>query len=395
MISFDEAIDIIARTARPLGSETVPVEQAGGRVLSRPVVAQIAAPRWDVSAMDGYALRSADLSALPARLNVVGESFAGAGSRIEVATGQCVRIFTGAAIPGGADRVVIQEEVGREGDVAIVGAWPGEATHIRRRGGDFREGDELLARGRLLDPRAIVAAAAADVPAVDVYRQPTLQILGTGDELAEPGTAAKREDAIPDSVSLGVAALARQWGARLTARLRLADELQSLVEAAGEAVRSADVVVVTGGASVGERDFAKAMFEPAGLELAFSKVAIKPGKPVWLGRAGDALVMGLPGNPTSAMVTGRLLLAPLLAAMTGRGVSEALQWRSAPLASNLDSSGAREAFHRGCWAGDQVRLFSNQDSSAQKLLAEADLLVRQPPGAAAQAAGSNVDVLDF
>lgn len=395
MISFDEAIGLIARTARPLGAEAVPLDQAAGRVLARPVVAQIASPRSDVSAMDGYALSSADLAELPARLRVVGESFAGEGSGIAVAAGQCVRIFTGAPVPAGADRVVIQEEVRREGEVAVIESWPGDATHIRRRGGDFVEGDELLARGRLLDPRAIVAAAAADAPAVEVYRQPRLHILGTGDELAEPGTAAAREDAIPDSVSLGVAALARQWGARVVARTRLADDLQALVEAAGEALRNADVVVVTGGASVGERDFAKAMFEPAGLELVFSKVAIKPGKPVWLGRAGGALVVGLPGNPTSAMVTARLLLAPLLAAMTGRGTGEALNWRRAPLASALDASGGRETFHRGCWAGDRVRLFSNQDSSAQKLLAEADVLVRQHPRSAAQSAGSDVDLLDF
>jgi len=395
MIRFDEAIDLIARTARPLGSEAVPLAQAAGRVLSRPVVAQISSPRSDVSAMDGYAVRSADLSALPARLNLVGESFAGTGSATEVAAGQCVRIFTGAPMPAGADRVVVQEDVRREGRVAIVAQWPGEATHIRRRGGDFREGDELLARGRLLDPRAIVAAAAADAPSVEVHRQPRLHILATGDELAEPGTAASRADAIPDSVSLGVAALAQQWGARVLPRTRLADELRAMVEAADEAVRSADVVVVTGGASVGERDFAKAMFEPAGLELLFSKLAIKPGKPVWLGRAGDAFVVGLPGNPTSALVTARLLLAPLLTAMTGRGVEEALRWRSAPLASALDASGARETFHRGCWAGERVRLFPNQDSSAQKLLADADVLVRRPPGAAAQDAGSEVDVLAF
>lgn len=395
MISFDEAIGLIARTARPLGAEAVPLDQAAGRVLARPVVAQIASPRSDVSAMDGYALSSADLAELPARLRVVGESFAGEGSGIAVAAGQCVRIFTGAPVPAGADRVVIQEEVRREGEVAVVESWPGDATHIRRRGGDFVEGDELLARGRLLGPRAIVAAAAADAPAVEVYRQPRLHILGTGDELAEPGTAARREDAIPDSVSLGVAALARQWGARVVARTRLADDLQALVESAGEALRNADVVVVTGGASVGERDFAKAMFEPAGLELVFSKVAIKPGKPVWLGRAGGSLVVGLPGNPTSAMVTARLLLAPLLAAMTGRGTGEALNWRRVPLASALDASGGRETFHRGCWAGDRVRLFSNQDSSAQKLLAEADVLVRQHPRSAAQSAGSDVDLLEF
>jgi molybdopterin molybdotransferase len=160
-------------------------------------------------------------------------------------------------------------------------------------------------------------------------------------------------------------------------------------------VRGADLVVVTGGASVGEKDFAKTMFESAGLELVFSKVAIKPGKPVWLGRAGGTLVLGLPGNPTSALVTARLFLAPLLAAMTGRSVSEALNWRSAPLAAALPECGSRETFHRGRWRGEAVEVLSFQDSSAQKALADADVLIRQRSNTPAISAGETVQVLEF
>lgn len=395
MISFDEAVELVGRAATPLGVDSVPLDHAAGRVLATPVLARLQSPRCDVSAMDGYAARDEDLITLPARLRIVGESFAGGGWSGDLAKGQCVRIFTGAPVPAGADRVIIQENVRRDGDTAIIEEEPGKARHIRRRGSDFQEGEELLAAGRLLDPRALIAAAAADLAKVEVFRRPTVRILSTGDELAEPGTAAASSDAIPESVSFGIAALARQWGADVLDRTRLRDDLAAMEQAAAEAVARADVVVVTGGASVGERDFAKAMFEPAGLELVFSKVSIKPGKPVWLGRAGNALVMGLPGNPTSAFVTARLLLAPLIAGLTGRRIEEALHWRTARLSTPLKDCGPRESFHRACSTGNDVQLFDFQDSSAQKVLAAADLLVRQRANAPACPAGSEVEILDF
>ena len=164
---------------------------------------------------------------------------------------------------------------------------------------------------------------------------------------------------------------------------------------AARALETADVVVVTGGASVGEKDFAKAMFEPLGLELIFSKVSIKPGKPVWLGRVENKLVMGLPGNPTSALVTARLFLAPLLAGLTGQAIERALAWRSMPLASPLSDCGARETFHRARLINGAAEVLSFQDSSAQKALAEADLLVRQRANAPASYTGESVEALDF
>jgi molybdopterin molybdotransferase len=395
MIDFDEALALASAAAKLLGKETVPLGEAAGRVLASPVVARIGSPRSDVSAMDGYAVREADVASLPARLRVVGQSFAGRGFTREILAGECVRIFTGAPVPSGADRVVMQENVRREGDTATFETALGPALHIRPAGGDFRTGDVLLESGRLLDPRAIVAAAAADVAEVDVARQPRVHILGTGDELAQPGTAGSNADSIPESVSFGIAALVTEWGGKVTARKRLRDNLAQLEQAAAEALGQSDIVVVTGGASVGEKDFAKAMFEPAGLELIFSKVAIKPGKPVWLGRAGERLVLGLPGNPTSALVTGRLFLAPLLAAMGGRSIGEALSWRTAPLANPLGECGSRETFHRGRWAGETVEPLPFQDSSAQKALAQADVLIRQRASTPAMAAGERVQVLGF
>lgn len=395
MISFDEAAAIVARIALPLGTETLPLERAAGRVLASDVVAMIDSPRRDVSAMDGYAISDSDLAGLPARLRVVGESFAGQAEVPGIVPGECVRIFTGGAVPDGADRVVIQEVVRRDGDLAIFDQEPGPARHIRRRASDFSTGERLLSAGTLLTPRALVAAAAADESQVEIWRMPRLMVLGTGDELAEPGMARETPAAIAESVSFGVAALAEQWGGQCIGRNRLPDDPARLGEAASEALAQADLVVVTGGASVGEKDFAKAMFGPAGLELLFSKVAIKPGKPVWLGRAGGTLVLGLPGNPTSALVTARLFLAPLVAGLCGRDPASAYRWRKAELASAVSACGDRETFLRARWSGDGIEPLGDQDSSAQKLLAEADLLVRRAPGAVECAAGQPVEILDF
>lgn len=395
MIGFEEALDLVRSVASPLDLEAAPVAEAAGRVLAEPVVARIDSPRSNASAMDGYAVREEDLRTLPAKLELSGKSFAGAGSSVPLAPGTCVRIFTGAPVPPGADRVVIQEHVRREADRAIIDEPPGSASHIRPRGSDFAVGEELLAAGRLLDPRAIVAAAAADLAWLKVFRRPRLDILSTGDELAEPGTASERADAIPESVSFGVAALAVQWGGEILGRHRLRDDLELMERAAAAAADRADVVVVTGGASVGEKDFAKSMFDPLGLELIFSKISIKPGKPVWLGRVGRTLVMGLPGNPTSALVTARLLLAPLLAGMGGRPFNRALAWRTAPLAASVPECGARETFYRARLVNCAAEILSFQDSSAQKALAQADLLVRHHANAPALQTGEMVQVLDF
>ena len=395
MISFDEAISLVLALARPVEGERVPIGDAFGRVLCEPVHAQVSAPPTDRSAMDGYAVRDADLETLPARLRVIGESFAGRGHDGVLEDGTCVRIFTGAPVPAGADRVVIQEMVRRDAGLAIVESPPGKARHIRRRGSDFEAGDELLSSGRRLDYRALVAVAGADLAEVTVWRRPRLFLLSTGDELVDPGSARADPVAIPDSVSFGVSALASLWGAQEVGRARLRDDLPAMERVAVEAVGKADLVVVTGGASVGERDFAKAMFAPLDLELIFSKVAIKPGKPVWLGRIGQALVLGLPGNPTSALVTARLLLAPLVAGLAGLDPTLALRWDRMMLAAPLDAGGDRETFVRARRRGPAAEPIDNQDSSAQHALADADLLLRRRPNAPPCAAGKLVDALDF
>lgn len=395
MISFDQAMTIVSDVARPLGNERVPIGEAHRRVLAEPVVARVDSPPSDASAMDGYAVREEDLLLMPARLRVIGESFAGSGFGGSVTPGTCVRIFTGAPVPKDADRVVIQEMVRREGDVAVIDDYPSAAKHVRGRGSDFREGALLLEAGTRLGYRQLVAAAGADLATLEVWRRPTVLILGTGDELAAPGSAAGKPGAIPESVSFGVAAMAEEWGASVKERIHLPDDLNAMSKVAARALDEADLVVVTGGASVGEKDFAKAMFASQGLDLLFSKVAIKPGKPVWLGRAKSKLVMGLPGNPTSALVAARLLLAPLIAGLSGLNPQSALHWRKLSLLASLPACGDRETFIRACAIHDGVEPVSNQDSSAQKALVEADLLVRRRAGAAPGRAGDMVSVLDF
>jgi molybdopterin molybdotransferase len=395
MIGFDEALALIVAAATPLDRETVALADAPGRVLAAPVVARLDSPASDTSAMDGYAVREVGLAALPARLRVAGESFAGRGFDGRMGTGECVRVFTGAPVPEGADRVIIQEIVRRDGDMALFGHALGGGRHVRAMGSDFRKGDVLLEPGRRLDPRAMVAAAAADRATVEVWRRPRIVVLATGDELAEPGTAAGLPGAIPDSVSFGVAALIAQYGGEVVGRRRLNDDPASLEAAAAEALDEADLVVVTGGASVGEKDYARPMFGPSGLELIIDKVAIKPGKPVWLGRALGKLVLGLPGNPTSAMVTGRLFLAPLVAGLSGEAVSAALDWRPGRLGAGLGACGDREAFHRAAWREGRAHPLTDQDSSAQRALAAADLLIRRRPGEPEAAAGDDVETLAF
>lgn len=395
MITFDEAAILVAGIATPSGTEVVDLAAAWDRVLAAPVLAGRASPASDVSAMDGYAVREADLAILPVSLPVVGESFAGAGFEGAMPKGGCLRIFTGAPLPPGADRVIIQEEVRREGDLAHFDQPLSGRRHLRVAGSDFQTGDLLVPAGRRLNAQRLVAAAAANLGALDVYLRPRVALLATGDELAAPGTRDLSVNAIPESVSFGVAALAQDWGAKVVSRRRCGDDLTALRAAAAEAVVEADVVVVTGGASVGERDFAREMFAPLGLELLFSKVAIKPGKPVWMGRAGGAIVVGLPGNPTSALVTARLFLAPLLAGLAGRNPREAWAWRPMALSEPMSRESDRETFHRGRTDRHGVRLTDDQDSSAQRALAASDLLIRRRPGEPSATAGDLVEVLDL
>lgn len=395
MITLDEALMCAVAQARPLGDELIEIDAACERVLAERVTARGQSPRAALSAMDGYAVHEADLTTVPVALPVAEAIFAGASAPLPLARRTCARIFTGAPVPAGADRVVIQEDVRVEDGAAVFDRSPSGGRHIRAAGSDFESGETLLEAGRCLDFRAMVALAAADRDRVRVYRRPRVAILSTGDELVEPGRALEVPGAIAESVSFGVAGLVRAWGGDVVRRARLADVPEALEAAAEAALAAADVVVVTGGASVGERDYARSMFASSGLEEVFTKVAIKPGKPVWVARAGTRLVVGLPGNPTSAMVTARLFLAPLLAGLAGRDPLSALAWRDAILATPLGAVGPRETLERARRVDGGVAILGNGDSGAQAALAEADVLIRRFASAPAAAAGETVQILDF
>lgn len=395
MIAFDEAAAIVAKLARPLGVQEVAIQEAQGRTLAEPILAMVASPPQAVSAMDGYAVRDDDLGSLPARLPIQQEIFAGMADPAPLESGQCARIFTGAPVPAGADRIVIQEMVERKGEDALFSHPLSASRNIRSRGSDFDVGATLVEDGMPLNPRQLVAVAGGDHASVMCWRRPKVIVLATGDELAPPGSARRRLGAIPESVSLGVAALVRDWGGEVVATERLPDTLDAMEMSAARAIDVADLVVVTGGASVGEKDFARRMFEPLGLQLHFAKVAMKPGKPVWLGQCGKTLVMGLPGNPTSAMTTGRLLLAPLVTGMAGCKPQHAWEWRGGELASPLAPCGDRETFARGTYAEGRVRPSANQDSGSQAALATADVLIRMRPHARPRDTGETIEILPF
>ncbi|HEY2710173.1 MAG TPA: molybdopterin molybdotransferase MoeA [Caulobacteraceae bacterium] len=393
LVSLDEALALVCAQP-PLGrTERVALDDAGGRVLARTVRARRCAPSADVAAMDGFAVRDADLRAPSNALELIGEALAGRPFAGALTPGACVRVATGAPTPAGADRVVVQEEATVSGHRVFLPDCATQKRHIRLAGSDFRAGDVMVEAGAVLTAGSLMAIAAANRSHVDVFARPRVAILATGDELAEPGQAMGCAQ-IPDSVSIGIAEMARAAGANVVLRQRYADDLPSLRKAAEDAADLADLVVVTGGASVGPRDYARAMFEQRGLGLVFAKVAIKPGKPVWLGRSGGTLILGLPGNPTAAFVTARLFVIPLLARLASADPSAVLAWRPHRLASPLEATGEAECLVPAQRSPDGVRPFATRDSSAQRSLGSLHHLIRRRPLSPAAAVGEMAETLD-
>lgn len=393
-LGFDAAQALLAGIARPLGTESVSLAKAGRRVLAEPVHAAISIPRQDLAAMDGFAVREADLAAGIRRFGVAGAAYPGAPWHGTVGAGEAVRIMTGAPMPAGTDRVLMRELVSATAAEATLEAPLPAKPHVRRRGSDTIAGSEVLPMGRILDPRALVVAAAADAARLTVWRRPRVCLIATGDELVAPGQAFEARG-VPDSLSEALLLMSLQWGAVPMGAARIADDSALLTVTSQAALDDADLLVLVGGASRGDRDFAKAGLAPLGLELIFADVVIKPGKPIWLGRIGEKLVLGLPGNPTAAMTVARLFLAPLLTGLGGRGTAPALRWENAILAEPAGPGDAREAFLCAERMEDGVRLIERQSASAQCMLAAADLLVRRLPGATALPAGAPVQVLRF
>ena len=393
LLSLDEARARLTEGVAALPPETVPLDDALDRVLAAPVTAHRDQPPVPLSAMDGYAVRGADVPGAPSvPWRVIGEAPAGAPFEGTVSQGQAVRIFTGGVVPDGADRVIVQEVVTREGDAARLTGEVGEATYVRPAGLDFAREQAVLTAGTALGPDHLALAAAANAGALSVHRRPRVVVVSSGDELVDPGGEPGPAQVI-DAAGFGVAGLVRRWGGVVTGRLRLPDDLAASADAARDLVRAADVIVTIGGASVGDRDLLRAAFAEAGAAEVFAGVAVRPGKPFWHARTpSGALIAGLPGNPASALVTARLLLAPLIGVLTGRGQAAFTRTQRARLESPLPPPGPREVWHRAALTDGVATPDPRQDSALITPLARADALVRQP-GGAALAAGECVEAL--
>ena len=376
MISVAEALERLFALVTPLGRETVPLAEAGGRVMVADAVAARTQPPFPASAMDGYAVRAADAKA-GAMLDVIGQSAAGRRYAGTVPAGAAVRIFTRAPVPDGADTILIQEDARRDGDRVEVIEAPEPGAYVRPAGGDFAEGERLSAPRRL-SPRDVALLAAMNVPNVTVGRRPVVALIPTGDELVEPGQT-PGPDQIITSNNYGLAAMCRAIGAEPLFCPIARDNADSL-RAALAAARGADFIVTLGGASVGDHDLVADVFGGEGLSLDFYKIAMRPGKPLMAGRLGDAVMVGLPGNPVSAMVCGEVFLRPALEAAMGLPARSRIR-RAAPLAHALGPNGPREHYMRARLREDgALEVFENQDSSLVATLARANALAVRLPG---------------
>lgn len=388
--SVDEARAMMLARIAALTAENIHCTDAIGRVLREDVVAERGQPPFAVSAMDGWAVRQADT---PGTLHIVGESAAGHGWSGTLGRGETVRISTGAAIPDGADWVVIQEEAVREGDQVRVGTT-GEASFIRPCGGDFARGTTLLPAGTRLDPWRIALAASAGRAMVEVSSRPRVAIVATGDELATAGSRLS-DWQIHDSVGPGLAAWFGARGCDATLLEAVPDDRAAVSAAAQRA--ACDLLVTIGGASVGDHDVVKPALRDLGLEMIVEGVAVRPGKPTWFGRLGNGRwVLGLPGNPVSAMVCAELFAAPIIAALERAAPIDIL--RRARLGGPLSANGPREHYMRATTHHDElggltVEAASDQDSSLLSVFAAAGCLIRRLAHSPAAAVGDAVDVL--
>lgn len=394
LLPIEEARARTLQGLTALAPETVPLEAALGRVLARAVIAPRDQPPFESSAMDGWAVRRADALDAPAELDIIGESAAGRGLDRALGPGQAARIFTGAAVPAGADTVVIQENAERLGDRVRLGPLADQVDNIRRAGGDFHRDDVLLRPGQRLDPWRLSLAAAAGYGALQVGGRPRVAVLCTGEELVRP----PREPGpfqIYESGGVALCALITMWGGAAQRLEPARDDEASVIGAVNGL--DADLIVTIGGASVGDYDIVKPALGRLGLELKVASVNVRPGKPTWFGVLGDGRkVLGLPGNPSSALVCAELFLRPLVLALQG-GDPEPRTLKAA-LGAPLPANGGREHLMRArLTSSDDGRLiahpFADQDSGVVGVIAQADGLVRRRAGAPAAQAGDVVEVL--
>ncbi len=378
----------------PLSTEIVSIYDASNRVLGEDLKAKLTQPPFNASAMDGYAVRAADIESVPARLTVIGRSAAGHGFAGELGEREAVRIFTGAPVPAGADTVVIQENATAEGPemVSILEAAP-RGKHIRPRGYDFMEGDPLLSAGTKLSSRHLMLAAAMNHASVPVRLKPLIAVLANGNELVPPGST-PAADQIVSSIPAAMKAAISAWGGEPLILETALDSKESLAARAAEAER-ADVLLTIGGASVGEHDLVRGVLEEAGARFEVLKAAMRPGKPVMFGLIGRQRVLSLPGNPASAVICARVFLSPLIDRYLGLAGIEPLEHK--PLSQAVEANGEREHYMRAIQTADGVAPIADQDSSLMTVFAKANSLIVRPINAPALPKGTLVPVisLDF
>jgi molybdopterin molybdotransferase len=381
MISVDEAIDRILAKVPDLGTETVALAEAHGRVLAAPIVASHSQPPFDSSAMDGYAVRAEDV-VLGTSLRVAGTAQAGQRVVGMMAKGQCVRIFTGAPLPIGADAVVMQEDARQDGATVKFIHKVVAGDNIRRRGMDFQSGDELLPAGLILTPAALALAAAANKTRLEVARKPVIAVMATGDELVRPGTPLG-PDQIVASNGYSIFALLSQDAADILDLGIVPDDKTEIELSLLRAIDTGvDVIITTGGASVGERDYVQDVLVNLGVNLEFWKIAMRPGKPLMFGTRGKTMIFGLPGNPVSAFVTATVIVQPGIRAM-GRHPAPRHPVFLAPLTAPIPPNGQRRHYMRGQLDVTDsgfltVTPIAETDSSHLSSLARADALIVQP-----------------
>lgn len=384
LLPVDTALAQLLADAVPLPSESIALGNAHARILASDVAARLTQPPFDASAMDGYAVRWADM---PGPWRVVGESAAGRGFGGVVAPGTTVRIFTGAPVPPGADTVVVQEEIARDGETATLNGDgpPHSGAHIRTAGQDFAAGTPLLHAGDRLTPPRLGLLAASGHAAVDVVRQPRVCLIATGDELVPPG-ATPGSDQIISSNPAMLAALFTAAGAEVYDPGIIPDRRDALAAALQYA--DADIIITIGGASVGDHDLVVPVLRVLGADIDFWKIAMRPGKPMLAGRLGPTRVIGLPGNPVSAYICALLFAVPLIARLGGRQAILPEQWM--PLAAPLPANGNRRDHLRAKRTPDGALAFASQDSARLGVLAAADLLIVREIGAPAATKGEMV-----
>ncbi len=397
LLPVDEAVARIIVGTAPVSSEFVTLAEAAGRTLAEPLKAQRTQPPFDASAMDGYAVRAADVAIVPATLKVVGMAAAGRRFDGTVGANEAVRIFTGAPLPEGADAIIIQENAEAHGDGALtVKAATAAGRHIRHAGLDFRENAVLLEAGRTLGMRELALAAAAGHGHLPVRRRPLVAILATGDELVAPGTM-PAPDQIFAASSPGLAAYARALGGEPRDLGIVHDDRPAITRTVRQALAlPADVVLTIGGASVGDHDLVQKALTEAGLTLDFWRIAMRPGKPLMFGRIEETRVLGLPGNPVSSLVCAILFLRPLIAALLGQPQRDPTE--SATLGGDLPENDNRQDYVRARLATRRGELpaaipLPVQDSSMLGVLATADCLIVRPPHAPAARAGDSCRIV--